>query len=240
MTHNRLQLRGGRTQLQQARWALQGLPVEEDFPIFPVLQAFFPSLRIIPNENMRRIGEPQSVMRRIFAEFVQENKATVMESLAHQKDGDVMQEDPQERDLLTLQIYQIGSEGRLTPLGNDGQMHEPHHSDCGCQQVEGALRVKMPAKSSPSDEHVFPKLPQAFLKRGVISSLFLEGPAPVSDTASASSTLLFSLVRTCEFELAVPAEDIEALSQGVQKPVVKSEQEKGNQMPLLVKRYQRL
>ncbi|EMD33503.1 hypothetical protein CERSUDRAFT_118076 [Gelatoporia subvermispora B] len=51
--------------------------------------------------------------------------------------------------------------------------------------------------------------------------------------------LIFSLVRAFEFELAVPAEDIQKKSQMVQRPLVKSELDKGNQMPLRVKRYQR-
>ncbi|EMD33501.1 hypothetical protein CERSUDRAFT_76710 [Gelatoporia subvermispora B] len=52
--------------------------------------------------------------------------------------------------------------------------------------------------------------------------------------------LLYSLVRAYDFELAVTAEDIEALLQGVQKSVAMSKNEKGNQISLLVKRYQRL
>ncbi|OCH90175.1 cytochrome P450 [Obba rivulosa] len=52
--------------------------------------------------------------------------------------------------------------------------------------------------------------------------------------------LLFMLVRSFEFELAVPYEDITRKQQVVQRPLVKSEMEKGSQMPLLLKRYQRI
>ena len=51
--------------------------------------------------------------------------------------------------------------------------------------------------------------------------------------------LLFTLVRSFEFELAVPVEDVEKRSVAVQRPVIKSAKEKGSHMPLLVKRYQR-
>jgi hypothetical protein len=49
--------------------------------------------------------------------------------------------------------------------------------------------------------------------------------------------LLFTLVRAFEFELAVPAADIEKKTSVVQRPIVKSEPEAGNQMPLIVKPY---
>ena len=49
--------------------------------------------------------------------------------------------------------------------------------------------------------------------------------------------LLFALVRAFEFELAVPAEDIDSQQTVVSRPIVKSEREKGVQMPLFVKPY---
>lgn len=49
--------------------------------------------------------------------------------------------------------------------------------------------------------------------------------------------LLFALVRAFEFELAVPATDIIKKSSLVQRPIVVSDPEGGNQMPLLVKPY---
>jgi len=49
--------------------------------------------------------------------------------------------------------------------------------------------------------------------------------------------LLFTLIRAFEFELAVPAKDIIAKQSVVQRPIVTSEMEYGNQMPLLVKPY---
>ncbi|KAI0742833.1 cytochrome P450 [Daedaleopsis nitida] len=48
--------------------------------------------------------------------------------------------------------------------------------------------------------------------------------------------IIFTLVRAFEFELAVPAEDIEKKSAVVQRPVLKSDPKAGSQMPLLVKR----
>ncbi|KZT65827.1 cytochrome P450 [Daedalea quercina L-15889] len=52
--------------------------------------------------------------------------------------------------------------------------------------------------------------------------------------------LVFALVRAFELELAVPASEIVKKATVVQRPLVKSEMEKGNQMPLLLKRYQRV
>jgi hypothetical protein len=51
--------------------------------------------------------------------------------------------------------------------------------------------------------------------------------------------LLFTLVRAFEFELAVPAADIGKKTSVVQRPIVRSEPEGGNQMPLLIKPYVR-
>jgi len=47
--------------------------------------------------------------------------------------------------------------------------------------------------------------------------------------------LLFSLVRTFEFELAVPVEDIEERAMLVTRPYLKSDKNGGAQMPLIVK-----
>ncbi|KAL0575385.1 hypothetical protein V5O48_006598 [Marasmius crinis-equi] len=49
--------------------------------------------------------------------------------------------------------------------------------------------------------------------------------------------LMFSLIRTFDFELAVPLENISKKSSIVQRPYVKSEEEKGGQLPLLIKVY---
>ncbi|CCM04150.1 uncharacterized protein FIBRA_06312 [Fibroporia radiculosa] len=51
--------------------------------------------------------------------------------------------------------------------------------------------------------------------------------------------LLFSLIRAFEFHPAVPYEDITRERGVVQRPVVRSEMEKGSQLPLLVRLYQR-
>ncbi|KAJ3482243.1 hypothetical protein NLI96_g7112 [Meripilus lineatus] len=47
--------------------------------------------------------------------------------------------------------------------------------------------------------------------------------------------LLFTLLRALEFNLAVPADDIARRTAVLMRPVVKSEAEKGNQMPLLIR-----
>jgi hypothetical protein len=50
--------------------------------------------------------------------------------------------------------------------------------------------------------------------------------------------LLFTLVRGLEFELALPAADIGVrLGEIVQRPIVLSDSEAGNQLPLLVRPY---
>jgi len=51
--------------------------------------------------------------------------------------------------------------------------------------------------------------------------------------------LVFTLVRAFEFELAVPADEIIKKATIVQRPLVRSEMEKGNQMPLLIRPFQR-
>ncbi len=51
--------------------------------------------------------------------------------------------------------------------------------------------------------------------------------------------LLFTLVRAFEFDLAVPASDITKRSNITQRPLVLSEKDKGNQMPLLVTMHER-
>ncbi|KAL4261304.1 Cytochrome P450 superfamily protein [Pleurotus pulmonarius] len=51
--------------------------------------------------------------------------------------------------------------------------------------------------------------------------------------------LLFTLVRSFEFELAVPSEEIGKISSIVQRPILKHDKEAGNVMPLIIKPYQR-
>ncbi|TFK89337.1 cytochrome P450 [Polyporus arcularius HHB13444] len=51
--------------------------------------------------------------------------------------------------------------------------------------------------------------------------------------------LIFTLVRAFEFELAVPAEDIQKKSAIVQRPLLRSAPKDGSQMPLLMRRYKR-
>lgn len=50
--------------------------------------------------------------------------------------------------------------------------------------------------------------------------------------------LLFTLIRAFEFELAVPHEDIGKKSSIVQRPIVLSDPEGSNRLPLLLKPVQ--
>ncbi|KDQ54060.1 hypothetical protein JAAARDRAFT_160998 [Jaapia argillacea MUCL 33604] len=52
-----------------------------------------------------------------------------------------------------------------------------------------------------------------------------------------TKAILFTLLRSFEFELAVPKEDIIKKTSIVQRPIVTSEKEKKNQMPLFVRPY---
>ena len=47
---------------------------------------------------------------------------------------------------------------------------------------------------------------------------------------------MFTLIRSYEFDLAVPTTDIEKRSSIVVRPYVKGEFEKGSQLPLMVKK----
>lgn len=51
--------------------------------------------------------------------------------------------------------------------------------------------------------------------------------------------LIFTLVRSLEFQQAVPAQEIMKKIGLVQRPFVRSEMDKGTQMPLIVKLYVR-
>ena len=46
--------------------------------------------------------------------------------------------------------------------------------------------------------------------------------------------LLFTLIRAFEFDLAIPAKDLGTTSIGVQRPVLLTNPNRSNQMPLLV------
>ena len=52
--------------------------------------------------------------------------------------------------------------------------------------------------------------------------------------------LVFTLVRTFEFELAVPVEDIKPSGLFVQRPALRSEPAKGAQLPLIIRPYKRI
>ena len=52
--------------------------------------------------------------------------------------------------------------------------------------------------------------------------------------------LVFTLVRTFEFELAVPIEDIKPSGLFVQRPALRSEPAKGAQLPLIIRPYKRI
>lgn len=49
--------------------------------------------------------------------------------------------------------------------------------------------------------------------------------------------LIFTLVRAFEFELAVPSKDLVKKSTIVQRPVLLTDPDNSNQMPLLIKPY---
>ena len=49
--------------------------------------------------------------------------------------------------------------------------------------------------------------------------------------------LVFTLVRSFEFELAVPVEEVETKMGLVQRPTIRSAPEKGTHMPLIIKKY---
>lgn len=60
-----------------------------------------------------------------------------------------------------------------------------------------------------------------------------------ADSISRMKALLFTLVRAFEFELAVPVKDIVKKQSIVQRPVLLTDPDGGNQLPLLVKPYHR-
>ena len=49
--------------------------------------------------------------------------------------------------------------------------------------------------------------------------------------------LLFTLIRAFEFDLAVPAEEVEKMAGIVQRPTIRSAKEKGSHMPLIITKY---
>ena len=51
--------------------------------------------------------------------------------------------------------------------------------------------------------------------------------------------LVFTLIRTFEFELAVPAEEIIPQGQFLQRPALANKREAGSQLPLLIRPYRR-
>ncbi|TFY63024.1 hypothetical protein EVJ58_g3484 [Rhodofomes roseus] len=52
--------------------------------------------------------------------------------------------------------------------------------------------------------------------------------------------LLFTLIRTFEFELALPKEEIVRQRAAIQRPIVRGEMEKGSQLPMLIKVHKRV
>lgn len=51
-----------------------------------------------------------------------------------------------------------------------------------------------------------------------------------------AKVLIFTLVRAFSFELAIPLEEIGKRTSVVQRPLLKSEPEKGSQLPFFIKR----
>lgn len=62
---------------------------------------------------------------------------------------------------------------------------------------------------------------------------------PFAHTPFRFKALVFTLIRAFEFNLAVSREDIAKKATIVMRPIVKSEADKGNQMPMLMKAYRR-
>ena len=58
-------------------------------------------------------------------------------------------------------------------------------------------------------------------------------------TSSRMKALVFTLIRTFEFELAVPAEEIIPQGQFLQRPALANKREAGSQLPLLIRPYRR-
>ena len=52
--------------------------------------------------------------------------------------------------------------------------------------------------------------------------------------------LVFTLIRTFEFELAVPAEEIVPFGTFLQRPALRDDKEEGGQLPLFIRPYKRI
>ncbi|CCM05371.1 uncharacterized protein FIBRA_07587 [Fibroporia radiculosa] len=99
-------------------------------------------------------------------------------------------------------------------------------------------RSRLPERweSIPPDAHTIP---------GVWGNMmsFLGGPRACIGyrfSVIEMKALIFTLVRAFEFELAVPASRICAARAAVQRPRIRDEDEKGNQLPMLLKPYKPL
>ncbi|KAI0736247.1 cytochrome P450 [Fomitopsis betulina] len=316
-----------------------------DFALFPLLQAYFPPLRIIPNARTRRIERAQKVMRRIGLQLVEEKKAEIMKATSSGEKGD---DTLHSRDLLTLLIkanmatdvpesqrlsdedvlaqvptflvaghettsnattwclyaltqaphVQQKLRDELLGVATDNptmdelnalpyldavvretmRLHAPVPSSIRIAMRDDVIPLNTPyvdvhgqvhdvvpvTKGSPifipilainrakvlwgEDAHEFrperwENVPEAAQSvPGVWGNLmsFLGGPRSCIGyrfSLVEMKALVFTLVRAFEFELAVPASEITKKAVVVQRPYIKSEMEKGSQMPLLVKRY---
>ncbi|OCH90693.1 cytochrome P450 [Obba rivulosa] len=132
-----------------------------------------------------------------------------------------------------------------------GQLHDVLKVDKGTSMIIPILAINRSRALWGEDAFEFKperweSLPEAVASiPGVWGNVmsFLGGPRACIGyrfTLVETKALIFSLVRAFEFELAVPPEDIKKKSQVAQRPIVKSEMETGNQMPLRLKRYQRI
>ncbi|THH29155.1 hypothetical protein EUX98_g5030 [Antrodiella citrinella] len=73
---------------------------DTSFPVFQMLRAFIPALRIIPTERSRKLAVAMEVMHRIGMELIREKKAAIQ----HEAISGIEKKDVQGRDLLSLLI----------------------------------------------------------------------------------------------------------------------------------------
>ena len=71
-----------------------------------------------------------------------------------------------------------------------------------------------------------------------VRSFAAEPPSAHSHQPYRLKALLFALVRAFEFALAVPQEDIVPMGLLVQRPLVRTELDKGSQLPMIIRPYQ--
>lgn len=78
-----------------------------------------------------------------------------------------------------------------------------------------------------------------FILSSSVDFALLLAPRALTRASNRMKAIIYTLVRAFEFELAVPADDVQKKSAVVQRPILKSDPEGGSQMPLLIKPYRR-